>query len=121
LKHSLLVFASLILSLLTFAQSNAFDNPDHIKIAVAKDTLHISFKSKSFTFNNIQDLDSCLKKNIPEMTLPVVDLETFSDMTPEDHRALIVIFDKYRVPIASQRVVSSGKPLTFTMRVNAVQ
>jgi hypothetical protein len=120
MKHSLLFFACLIISLLTFAQSNAFDNPDHIKIVVAKDTLHISFKSRSFRFNNIQDLDSCLKKNIPEMTLPVVDLETFSDMTPEDHRALIVIFDKYRIPVASQRVVSSGKPLTFVRRVNDV-
>jgi hypothetical protein len=74
MKHALLFLVSLTLSLLAFAQSNAFDNQDHIKIAVAKDTLHVSFKSKSFTFNNIHDLDSCLKKSIPEMMLPVVDL-----------------------------------------------
>jgi len=42
------------------------------------------------------------------MTLPVVDLENFADMTPEYHRAIIIILDKYRVPLASERVVSSG-------------
>jgi hypothetical protein len=118
MKHSLLLLAGLIISLLAFAQSNAFDNPDHIKITVAKDTLQISFKSKSFTFNNVHDLDSCLKKNIPEMTLPVVDLEIFTSMTPEDHRAIVAILDKYRVPVASERVVSSGKPMVFVRRVN---
>ncbi len=118
MKHALLFFVSLTLSLLAFAQSNAFDNQDHIKITAAKDTLHISFKNKSLTLNNIHDLDSCLKMNIIETTLPVVDLETFADMTPENHRAIIVILDKYRVPVASERVVSSGKAMTFLRRVN---
>jgi hypothetical protein len=108
MKHTLLFFAGLTLSLFASAQAGSFDNQDHIKIRAAKDTLHINFKDKSFTLNNIHDLDSCLKKNIPEMTLPVIDLETFADMTPEYHRAIIVLLDKYRCPVVSERIVSSG-------------
>lgn len=56
----------------------------------------------------IQDLDSCLKKNLPDMNLAVVDLETFTGMTPEYHRAIIVITAKYCLPVVSERTVSSG-------------
>jgi hypothetical protein len=42
------------------------------------------------------------------MTLPVIDLETFADMTAEYHRAIIVLLDKYRCPVISERIVSSG-------------
>lgn len=108
MKHALLFLASLPLSIFAFAQSNPFGKEDHIKITVAKDTLHISFNNKSFTLNNIHDLDSCLKRSLPEMTLPVVDLETFADITPEDHRAIIIITDKYRLPVVSERTFSSG-------------
>jgi hypothetical protein len=115
MKHALFFFAGLTLSLFASAQvssgsaqASSFDGQDHIKITAAKDTLHINFKDKSFTLNNIRDLDSCLKKNIPEMTLPVIDLETFADMTPEYHRAIIIILDKYRCPVVSERIVSSG-------------
>jgi len=108
MKHALLLFACLPLSLFAFAQSNPFGKEDHIKITVSKDSLRISFKSKSFTLNSIHDLDSCLKKNTSEMTLPEVDLETFTDITPEDHRSIIVIMDKYRLPVVSERTFSSG-------------
>jgi hypothetical protein len=108
MKHALVFFTCLALSLCAFAQASSFDNQDHIKITAAKDTLHINFKDKSFTLSNIRDLDSCLKKNIPEMILPVIDLETFADMTPEYHRAIIIILDKYRCPVVSEKVVSSG-------------
>ncbi|HVU83870.1 MAG TPA: hypothetical protein VHC50_03460 [Puia sp.] len=109
MKHTLLFLASLPLSIFAFAQSNPFGKEDHIKITVAKkDSLCISFKGKSFPLDSIHDLDSCLKKNISEMTLPEVDLETFTDMTPEDHRAIIVIMDKYRLPVVSERTLSSG-------------
>jgi hypothetical protein len=108
MKHALLFLASLALSIFAFAQSNPFGKEDHIKITVAKDSLRISFKSKSFMLNSIHDLDSCLKKNISEMTLPEVDLETFTDITPEDHRAIIIIMDKYRLPVVSDRATSSG-------------
>jgi hypothetical protein len=53
MKHALIVFASLTLSLLASAQVSSFDNQDHIKITAAKDTIHISFKDKSFTLNSI--------------------------------------------------------------------
>jgi len=108
MKHAFLVFTCIIYSFLAFAQSNVFGNEDHIKITAAKDTLHISFKDKSFTLKSINDLDSCLKKNIPETAHPDVDLETFADMTPEHHRAIIVIMDKYRLPVVSERTLSSG-------------
>jgi hypothetical protein len=112
MKHALLCFASLTFSLFAFAQAgsqpSAFDNQEHIKIMAAKDTLHVKFKDKSFTLSNIRDLDSCLKKNIPEMTLPVIDLETFADMSPEYHRAIIILLDKYRCPVVSEKIVSSG-------------
>jgi hypothetical protein len=119
MKHALFFFFSLTLSLFAFAQSNAFDKEDHIKITAAIDSLHVSFKSKSFTLNNIHDLDSCLKKNIPEMTSPVVDLETYSGMTLENHRAIIIILDKYLCPVVSERTSSSGngKP-KFSMRMD---
>ena len=42
------------------------------------------------------------------MTRPEVDLETFTDITPEDHRAIIIIMDKYRLPVVSERTLSSG-------------
>ena len=81
---------------------------------VAKDSLRISFKNKSLILNSIHDLDSCLKKNISEMTFPEVDLETFTDITPEDHRAIIIIMDKYRLPVMSERTFSgSGKIAGF--------
>lgn len=105
MKQILFFFSFLSLSIFAFSQSTT---ADHIKIVAAKDTLQITFKSKSFTLNNIRDLDSCLKKNIPEMSLPVVDLETIGEMTPEDHRAIIVIMDKYRLPVVSERSISSG-------------
>jgi hypothetical protein len=109
MKHALLVLLCVPLSIFTFAQSNPFGQEDHIKITATKDSLHISFKSKSFRLNNIRDLDSCLKINIPGMTRPVVDLETSPDMTFEDHRTIIVITDKYRLPVVSERTFSSGK------------
>ena len=108
MKHVLLFLASLPLSIFAFAQSNPFGNEDHIKITATKDTLHLSFKDKSFTLKNISDLDSCLKKNISETAHPDVDLEIFADMTPEDHRAIIIIMDKYRLPVVSERTLSSG-------------
>jgi hypothetical protein len=108
MKHALLFLASLPLSIFAFAQSNPFGKEDHIKLTAAKDTLRLSFKDKLFTLKNMNDLDSCLKKNIPERTHPDVDLETFADMTPEYHRAIIVIMDKYRLPVVSERTFSSG-------------
>ena len=110
MKKALALFSCLILSILSFAQINSSDNQDHIKIIVAKDSLHISFKGKSFKLNNIRDLDSCLKKNIAYMASPDVDLESFIELTPENHRAIIVIMDKYRCPVVSERMVSDGKP-----------
>jgi hypothetical protein len=108
MKHALLFFVCQPLSIFAFAQSNPLSNEDHIKITVGKDTLRISFKDKLFTLNNTHDLDSCLKKNIPETIHPDVDLETFADMTPEEHRAIIIIMDKYRLPVVSERTFSSG-------------
>jgi hypothetical protein len=108
MKHALLVFACLTLSLFTFAQSNAFGNEVHIKITATKDTLYLSFKDKSFTLKSTNDLDSYLKKNIPEMANPDVDLETLIDITPEYYRAIIVIMDKYRFPVVSERSIPSG-------------
>ena len=118
MKHALLFFACLTLSFFTFAQSKAFGNEDHIKITATKDTLHLDFKDKSFTLKSINDLDSCLKRNISEMTLPVVDLETFTDITPENHRAIIVIMDKNRLPVVSERSISSGAFQSTKLRVN---
>lgn len=112
MKHAFLVFTCLIFSYLVFAQSNVFGNEDHIKITASKDTLHISYKDKSFTLKSINDLDSCLKKNIPERAHPNVDLETLPDMSPEYHRAIIVIMDKYRLPVVSERTLSSGNGKT---------
>jgi hypothetical protein len=108
MKHALLFFAGLLLSFLAFAQSNVFGNEDHIKITAAKDTLHISFKDKSLRLNDIHDLDSCLKMSLPMMPVPVVDLETFTGMTPEYHRAIIVVLDKYRIPVVSEKAFSAG-------------
>ena len=71
-----------------------FANEDHLKITVGKDTLHVSFKNKSFMLNNVHDLDSYLKKNSMEMSPPVVDLETFNGMTPEP----AALFCLYLVP-----------------------
>jgi hypothetical protein len=116
MKHALLLFASLPLSLFAFAQSNPFGNEDHIKITTTKDTLHLSFKDKSFTLKNINDLDSCLKKNIPETTHPDVDLEIFTDMTPEYHRSIIVIMDKYRLPVVSERTSSGNGKIAGSVR-----
>lgn len=65
MKQALLLFSSLILSIFSFAQINS-PGQDHIKIIVAKDSLHVSFKSKSFKLKNIQDLDGWLKQNITE-------------------------------------------------------
>jgi hypothetical protein len=108
MKHALLFFTCLGLFLVAFDQSNAFDKEDHIKITAAIDSLHVRFKSKSFTLNSIHDLDSCLKKHIPEMTSPVVDLETYSGMTLENHRAIIILLDKYLCPVVSEGTFSSG-------------
>jgi len=115
MKHAFLVLACLPLSVFAFGQSNPFGNEDHIKITAVKDTLRISWKSKSFILSSIQDLDSCLKRNIPELTRPVADLETFSDMTAEDHRSIIIVMDKYRLPVVSERTLSSGKGASVKM------
>ena len=96
--------------MLSFSQINAYDNQDRVKIIVAKDSVHVGFKNKSFRLNSIQDLDGWMKENIAEMTLPVVDLETFIELTPQNHRAIIAIMDKYRCPVVSEKMVSDGKP-----------
>lgn len=67
MKQTLLLFSCLMLSILSFAQVNSIDSPDHIKIILRKDSVHISFKNKSFKLNTIQDLDSWLKENITKM------------------------------------------------------
>ncbi|HVU53584.1 MAG TPA: hypothetical protein VHD83_00950 [Puia sp.] len=117
MKHTFLFLTCLSLSIFAFAQFNPFGKEDHIKITALKDTLRVSFKDKSFALNNIHDLDSCLKRIIPETSHPDVDLETFTDMTFEDHRAIIIIMDKYRLPVVSERTVSSGKgKIAISMR-----
>ncbi len=110
MKQTILLFSCLVLSIVSFAQINSTDNPDHIKIIVAKDSLHVSFKNKSFKLNKIQDLDGWLRQNVTPMSSPDVDLESFIELTPESHRAIIVIMDKYLCPVVSERMVSDGKP-----------
>lgn len=110
MKQAILLSSCLILSILSFSQINSTDNQDHIKVIVAKDSVHVSFKNKSFKLNNIQDLDGWLKQNITERSSPDVYLESFIELTPENHRAIIIIMDKYRCPIVSERMVSDGKP-----------
>jgi hypothetical protein len=109
MKQALFLFFCLIASVFSFAQINS-PGQDHIKIIVAKDSLHVSFKNKSFKLNNIQDLDGWLKQHIMETSFPEADLEFFIELTPENHRAIIVIMDKYRCPVVSERMVSDGKP-----------
>ena len=109
MKQALLLFSCLSLSVFSFAQVNS-PGQDHIKIIVAKDSLHVSFKNKSFKLNNIQDLDGWLKENISETSSPDVDLESSIELTPENHRAIIIIMDKYRCPVVSERMISDGKP-----------
>lgn len=109
MKQAFLFLPGLFLSLLTFAQTSPNGNSeDHIKIVAANDSLIVHFKNKSFKLNKIQELDSCLKNNLPEMTLPVVDLEVNTDLSSQNHRALIIITDKYRLPVVSERTFSSG-------------
>ena len=110
MKQALLLFASLILSILSFAQVDSIDNPDNIKIILAKDSVHVRFKDKSFKLDNIQDLDSWLKQNITKMIPPDVDLVSYIELTPQKHRDIIVIMDKYRCPVVSEKMVSDGKP-----------
>lgn len=113
MKQILLLFSCLTLSILSFAQINAADDPDHIKIIVGKDSVHVNFKDKSFKLNNIQDLDSWLKQNIAGMIPPDVDLVSYYiELTPQKHREIIVITDKYRCPVVSEKTVSDGKPKT---------
>jgi len=107
MKHALLVLAVLPLSILSSAQSS--DGQDHIKLTAANDSLNIQLKNQSFKLKNIQELDSCLKNNLPGTTVPVIDLEAYSSLTPQNHRAIIVIMDKYRIPVASERTLPSGK------------
>lgn len=110
MKQTLLLFASLILSILSFGQVDSVGNPDNIKIILAKDSVHISFKDRSFKLNDIQDLDSWLKQNITKMTPPDVDVVSYIELTPQKHRDIIVIMDKYRCPVVSEKMVSDGKP-----------
>ena len=114
MKQTLLLFSCLILSVLSFAQINPPDNEDHIKIIVAKDSVHVDFKNKSFKLNNIQELDSWLKQHIAGMIPPDVDLVSINELTPQKHREIIVITDKYRCPIVSERMLSDGKPKIAT-------
>ena len=109
MKHAILSFSCLILSLLTFAQVDSVDNPDHIKIILSADSIHISFKDKTFKLNTIQDLDSWLKENIAGMIPPDVDLVSYIELTPQKHRDIIVITDKYRCPVVSEKTVSDGR------------
>ena len=110
MKQTLLLCACLIVSILSFAQINSVDDPDHIKITLRADSIHINFKDKSFKLNTIQDLDSWLKQNIAGMIPPDIDLVSYFELTPQKHRSIIVIMDKYRCPVVSEKTVSDGKP-----------
>lgn len=110
MKHAILSFSCLILSLLTLAQVDSVDDPDHIKIILRADSLQISFKDKSFKLNTIQDLDSWLKQNIAGMIPPDVDVVSYIELTPQKHRDIIVITDKYRCPVVSEKSISEGRP-----------
>ena len=109
MKNVILFFAGLAISIFSFAQTTS-DDQDHIKITAANDSLTVRLKNQLFKLPNIQDLDSCLKKNLPGMKLPVVEVETYTDLTAINHRAIIVIMDKYRCPVVSERTISDGKP-----------
>lgn len=117
MKNVILFFASLAISIFSFAQMTS-DDQDHIKITAASDSLNVRFKDQLFKLRSIQDLDSCLKKNLPGMKLPVVELETYADLTAINHRAIIIIMDKYRLPVVSERTFSSGngKVASFVKR-----
>ena len=118
MKQVLLLFFCLMLSVLSFGQVRSADsldhikadNPDHITIVLKKDSVHIRFKDQSFKVNSIQDLDSWLKENIAKMTPPDVDLVSYIALTPQKHRELIIIMDKYRCPVVSEKTISDGKP-----------
>lgn len=113
MKKAILLLAFSTITLLSFAQTQSEttngDCQDHIKITIATDSLIVKLKNKSLRLTKIQDLDSCLQTNLPGMTLPVADLESYTDLTPRDHRAIIVILDKYRCPVASEKRLSDGK------------
>jgi len=68
MKNVILFFASLILSIFSFAQTTS-DDQDHIKITAANDSLNVRFKNQLFKLRNIQDLDSRLKGAISRMLL----------------------------------------------------
>ena len=109
MKSLILLFASLTISIFSFAQTTS-DDQDHIKITAANDSLNVRFKDQLFELRNIRDLDSCLKKNLPGMKLPAVELETYTDLTAINHRAIIVVLDQYRLPVVNERTISDGKP-----------
>ena len=117
MKYTLLFLAGLLASLLTFAQTSPARNSDHIRIIATNDSLTVRFKNKSFKLNKIQDLDSCLRNNLPDMTLPVVDLEADADLTAQNHCAIINVTDKYRIPVTSQLTISNGKLTGSVKRV----
>jgi len=79
MKNVILFFASLTISIFSFAQTTS------------------------------DDQDSCLKKNLPVMKLPVVELETYTDLTAINHRAIIVLLDQYRCPVVRETTISDGK------------
>src|SRR5580704_4514422 len=108
MKHALLFCTSLAISILSFAQTTSGDQ-DHIKITAANDSLNVWFKNQLFKLRNIQDLDSCLKKNLPGMKFLEVELETYTDLTAINHRAIIALLDQYRCPVVSERTISDGK------------
>jgi hypothetical protein len=116
MKNVILFFASLTISIFSFAQTTA-DDQDHIKITAANDSLNVRLKDQLFRLRNIHDLDSCLKKNLPGLKLPVVELETYTDLTAINHRAIIVLLDQYRCPVVSERTISDGKPRGAILRM----
>jgi hypothetical protein len=108
MKHALLFFAGLTISICSFAQTTS-DDQDHIKILAANDSLNVWVKNQLFKLRNVRDLDSCLKTNLPGMKLPVVELETYTDLTAINHRAIIALLDQYRCPVVTERTISDGK------------
>jgi|HubBroStandDraft_1064217.scaffolds.fasta_scaffold773839_1 hypothetical protein len=116
MKSIIILFASLTISTFSFAQTTS-DDQDHIKITAANDSLNVRLKNQLFKIRNIQDLDSCLKKNLPDMKLPVVELETYTDLTAINHRAIIVVLDQFRCPVVSETTISDGKPKGAILRM----
>jgi hypothetical protein len=109
MKRLLLFVFVLGLALFCRAQS-AGAGQNKIQISVSNTLLILVAQNKSVTLGSLSALDSCLRKIIPGLGRPIIEVGSEDGTDRERMRQVAVILESYHCPVISGARRSAGPP-----------